>query len=70
MPHSLAVVRVPRFDVERVAEFGRPDAERLLGDASIIRNRRKIENRRKTESTVENARIVLGLTQERGSLAN
>ncbi|HSD23056.1 MAG TPA: DNA-3-methyladenine glycosylase I [Solirubrobacterales bacterium] len=31
------------FDLERVAEYGDADVERLLGDAGIIRNRRKID---------------------------
>ena len=31
------------FDPEVVAEFGEPDVQRLLGDARIIRHRRKIE---------------------------
>src|SRR5436305_12836968 len=31
------------FDVERVARFGPRDVERLLGDASIVRHRGKIE---------------------------
>ena len=32
------------FDVARVARFGPRDVERLLGDASIVRNRLKIES--------------------------
>ena len=31
------------FEIERVAEYGPEDVERLLGDAGIVRNRRKIE---------------------------
>jgi DNA-3-methyladenine glycosylase I len=31
------------FDVKRVAEYGEADVERLLGDAGIVRNRKKIE---------------------------
>jgi DNA-3-methyladenine glycosylase I len=31
------------FEVDRVAEFGEAETERLLGDAGIVRNRRKIE---------------------------
>ncbi|HEY6637937.1 MAG TPA: DNA-3-methyladenine glycosylase I [Solirubrobacterales bacterium] len=31
------------FDVERVAEYGDLEIERLLGDTGIVRNRRKIE---------------------------
>src|SRR3954452_2123267 len=30
------------FAIERVAEFGEADVERLLGDARIVRNRAKI----------------------------
>jgi DNA-3-methyladenine glycosylase I len=31
------------FEVERIAEYGDADMERLLGDAGIVRNRKKIE---------------------------
>jgi DNA-3-methyladenine glycosylase I len=31
------------FDIEKVAAYGKPQVNRLLGDAGIIRNRRKIE---------------------------
>lgn len=51
------------FDAERVARFGAGDIERLLGDAGIVRHRGKIE------STINNARRVLPLIEERGSLA-
>ena len=40
------------FDVERVAGYGEPEVARLLGDAGIIRNRRKIE------ATITNARAA------------
>jgi DNA-3-methyladenine glycosylase I len=50
------------FDVDSVAGFSPADVERLLGDASLIRNRRKIE------SVVENARQIPALAQEFGSL--
>ncbi|CAO5148318.1 DNA-3-methyladenine glycosylase I [Frankia sp. AiPs1] len=43
------------FDPAVVAEYGPPDVERLLGDAGIVRNRRKIE------ATIVNARAVCGL---------
>jgi DNA-3-methyladenine glycosylase I len=43
------------FDPAVVADFGPADVERLLGDAGIVRNRRKIE------ATVVNARAVLAL---------
>jgi len=52
-----------RFDPERVAAFGQGDVERLLGDASIVRNRAKIE------SAVGNARALLAVRDERGSFA-
>jgi len=31
------------FEIEKVAEYGDGDVERLLGDAGIVRNRKKIE---------------------------
>jgi DNA-3-methyladenine glycosylase I len=43
------------FDPAAVARFGPDDEARLLGDASIVRNRRKIE------ATVANARAILAL---------
>ena len=43
------------FDVERVARFRQRDVERLLADASIVRNRAKIE------STISNAQAILAL---------
>ena len=51
------------FAPERVAAFGSGDLERLLGDASIVRNRLKIE------STVANARALLQVQEELGSFA-
>jgi len=48
------------FDPEVVAEFGEVDVERLLADASIIRNRMKIE------ATLQNARATLALRGEGG----
>jgi DNA-3-methyladenine glycosylase I len=41
-----------RFDVERVAVYGSMETQRLLGDAGIIRNRRKIE------ATITNAKAA------------
>jgi DNA-3-methyladenine glycosylase I len=41
------------FDLETVAGFGPDDVDRLLGDASIVRNRAKIE------AAVANARAAL-----------
>src|SRR5713101_3134874 len=50
------------FDPEVVARFGPKDVERLLGDGRIVRNRMKIE------SAVTNARCVLDVQAELGSL--
>lgn len=52
------------LDIAKVADYTPLDVERLLGDASIIRNRRKIE------ATVENANAGLSLIEEHGSFAN
>ena len=49
------------FDPARVAAFGPGDVERLLGDAGIVRNRRKME------SAVANARAFLAVQREFGS---
>jgi DNA-3-methyladenine glycosylase I len=46
------------FDPEQVAAFGPAEVERLLGDASIVRHRGKIE------STINNARCILRLREE------
>src|SRR4030095_16811270 len=51
------------FDAGVVARFGARDVTRLLGDAGIVRHRGKIE------STINNARRVLELREELGSLA-
>lgn len=51
------------FDVEAVARFGETDVKRLLGDASIVRHRGKIE------ATIGNARRAVELIEEVGSLA-
>ena len=51
------------FDFAKVAEFGPPDIERLLADASIVRHRGKIE------STINNAQRCLELVEAEGSLA-
>jgi DNA-3-methyladenine glycosylase I len=50
------------FDPEAVADFGPHDVERLLADASIVRNRAKIE------ATIANARAVLDLRDAGTSL--
>jgi DNA-3-methyladenine glycosylase I len=43
------------FDLEKVAAYGSADVERLLGDAGIVRNRRKID------AAIANARASLDL---------
>ncbi|HET7305459.1 MAG TPA: DNA-3-methyladenine glycosylase I [Segeticoccus sp.] len=48
------------FDPDTVAGFGPEDVERLLGDAGIVRNRRKIE------ATVTNAAATIALRREGG----
>jgi DNA-3-methyladenine glycosylase I len=50
------------FDPEAVAAFGDDDAQRLLADAGIVRNRAKIA------ATIGNARAVLALDVPLGSL--
>ena len=50
------------FDPEAVADFDAARVEELLADPSIVRNRRKVE------STVANARAVLAVREELGSL--
>src|SRR5207249_6262919 len=47
-----------RFEPERVARFGERDVGRLLGDASIVRHRGKIE------AAIANARGVLELREQ------
>ena len=51
------------FEAERVARFKEGDIVRLLADAGIVRHRGKIE------STINNARRVIELRAEFGSLA-
>ncbi len=43
------------WDVRSIADYGEDDVARLMGDAGIIRNRRKIE------ATVANARALVAL---------
>ena len=50
------------FDATAVARLGPADVERLLGDPGIVRNRLKVE------STIVNARCVLAVQEELGSL--
>jgi DNA-3-methyladenine glycosylase I len=51
------------FEADRLAAFGDADVERLVADPAIVRHRGKIE------STINNARRVLELRAEFGSLA-
>ncbi|MGZ4276604.1 MAG: DNA-3-methyladenine glycosylase I [Solirubrobacteraceae bacterium] len=45
------------FDPEAVARYGDADVARLMGDAGIVRNRRKVE------ATIANARATLALRE-------
>ena len=51
------------FDFEQVASFGAKDVKRLLGDASIVRHRGKVE------ATINNAQRAVELVEAEGSLA-
>jgi DNA-3-methyladenine glycosylase I len=50
------------FDATAVARLGPADVDRLLGDPGIVRNRLKVE------SAIVNARCVLAVQEELGSL--
>ena len=50
------------FDPRRVARFGRRDVARLLADPGLVRNRLKIA------AAIANARAVLAVQEEHGSL--
>jgi len=49
------------FDVEKIARFNKRDVNRLMNDASIVRNRLKIE------SAIGNARALLEFRAKHGS---
>ena len=51
-----------RFDAQKIADYGATEIRRLVADAGIVRHRGKIE------STINNARRMLELTDEFGSL--
>lgn len=51
------------FDRERLARFGEPEVNRLLGDAGIVRHRGKIE------AAIANARAACAVAEREGSLA-
>lgn len=50
------------FDCERIAKYTEADVRRLLADSGIVRNRLKIE------SVITNARGVIHIREEHGSL--
>jgi DNA-3-methyladenine glycosylase I len=50
------------FEIRTVAGYGEDDIDRLLHDAGIVRNRRKID------AAIRNAQAVLGVQDEFGSL--
>jgi DNA-3-methyladenine glycosylase I len=52
------------FDAEAVARFGDDDVARLLQDATIVRNRAKIE------ATIANARALAALHDDGGTLTD
>jgi DNA-3-methyladenine glycosylase I len=51
------------FRIEKVARYGERQRTRLLNDASIIRNRLKVN------AAIENAKRILGLRKSHGSFA-
>ena len=50
------------WDAETIAGYGNADVERLMANAGIVRNRRKIE------AAIQNARAVLPLVERYGGL--
>ncbi|MDR3359039.1 MAG: DNA-3-methyladenine glycosylase I [Desulfovibrio sp.] len=52
------------FNPEKVAAFTQRDVERLMKDAAIVRNRKKIE------SAIANARIFLDIAAKHGGFSN
>jgi len=57
------VAAFDRFEPDLVAAYGEADILRLMGDAGIIRNRRKIE------AVIENAKRLKALRASHGSFA-
>jgi len=51
------------FQIDKVARLSARDVERLMQDASIIRNRMKIE------ATIENAKRIRAIQRDQGSFA-
>ncbi len=52
------------FDIKKVAKYAEKDRERLMKDAGIIRNRLKIN------AAIENAKTIIQIQKEFGSLKN
>lgn len=52
------------YDLERIARYGEAERARLLADAGIIRNRRKID------AVIRNAQTAIALRDRYGSLAD
>ena len=50
------------YDITKIAAYDQTDIERLLSNASIIRNRRKID------AVIHNAKVVVDLQSKYGSL--
>jgi DNA-3-methyladenine glycosylase I len=51
------------FDPHEIARWGEPHIERLMGDEGIIRNRKKLE------STLQNARAFIAMQKKFGSFS-
>ncbi len=52
------------FNIKKVASYSQKDIDRLLADASIIRNRLKVN------AAIENAKSILSLQKQFGSFKN
>lgn len=52
------------FDVDRVADYGEQDRERLLADARIIRNKLKVN------AAIVNANVIREMRKSHGGFAN
>lgn len=52
------------FNIDKIANYGQADFDRLMADAGIIRNRLKIN------AAIHNAQIIQGLQKEHGSFKN
>lgn len=52
------------FDIAKIANYGETERERLLNDSGIIRNRLKID------AVIYNAKVLMSIQKEFGSLEN